>query len=282
MKKRHIALAVYLVIFKIIVIASLIYIGYSLVEIKTGLVQTQNAQTDLQKQITENQQNTQAQINEIGTSLLSTKKDLSEEISQLKADTSSDFSEVIQDVIPGVVSIGTDITQGSGFIISPEGYIITNAHVLSGGKVVKVLTYEDKRWIPAQLVGYDSIMDIAIIKIPGDNYKYLTFESSSNLQVGEKAIALGNPLGLSFSVSEGIISALNRQGPNQLPAYIQIDVPLNRGNSGGPLVSKKGKVIGVNNFKLQNSENLGFALESDYAIETINTIFENQNLTVSV
>ena len=114
------------------------------------------------------------------------------------------------------------------------------------------------------------------------NYNYLKFDDSSKLQVGEKTIAIGNPLGLSFSVSEGIISALKREGPNNIPAYIQIDVPLNRGNSGGPLINKNGKVIGINNFKLQNSENLGFSLESNYAVEAINKIFSENNLTIRI
>jgi len=284
MERKHIIAGFSIVfVIKIILIIAIVYLALTLISVKNELkTEISNTQKVLEDKINENQQNTQSQINEISTSLLSTKKDLSAEISQLKADTSSDFSAVIQEVIPGVVSVGTDISQGSGFIISPEGYVITNAHVLSDGKIIRVLTYNDERWIPGELVGYDQTMDIAIIKIPDGTYNYLKFDDSSKLQVGEKTIAIGNPLGLSFSVSEGIISALKRDGPNNIPAYIQIDVPLNRGNSGGPLINKNGKVIGINNFKLQNSENLGFSLESNYAVESINKIFQDQNLTVSV
>src|SRR3989344_2071368 len=284
MERKHIIAGFSIVfVIKIILIIAIVYLALTLISVKNELkTEISNTQKVLEDKINENQQNTQSQINEISTSLLSTKKDLSAEISQLKADTSSDFSAVIQEVIPGVVSVGTDISQGSGFIISPEGYVITNAHVLSDGKIIRVLTYNDERWIPGELVGYDQTMDIAIIKIPDGTYNYLKFDDSSKLQVGEKTIAIGNPLGLSFSVSEGIISALKRDGPNNIPAYIQIDVPLNRGNSGGPLINKNGKVIGINNFKLQNSENLGFSLDSNYAVEAINKIFQDQNLTVSV
>ncbi len=284
MEHKHIVTGFSIVfIVKIALIIAIIYLAITLIDVKNELKgDIQNTQKVLEDKINENQQNTQSQINEISTSLLNTKNDLSDEITKLKADTSSDFSAVIQDVIPGVVSVGTDISQGSGFIISSDGYVITNAHVLSGGKLIRVLTYEGQNWIPGELVGYDETMDIAIIKIPDKNYDSLEFEDSSKLQVGEKAIAIGNPLGLSFSVSEGIISALKREGPNNVPAYIQIDVPLNRGNSGGPLVSKRGKVIGINNFKLQNSENLGFALESDFAVESINTIFSTNNLTIRI
>jgi len=214
--------------------------------------------------------------------LLTTKSDISTQLNEIKAEAGSDFSGIIAGVIPGVVSVGTDVAQGSGFIITSDGYIITNAHVLSGGHYVRVLTYESDSWQSASLIGYDTTMDIAIIKIIGTGHDYLSFGDSDDLVIGEKVIALGNPLGLSFSVTEGIISGLNREGSNEIPAYIQIDAPLNRGNSGGPLINKKGKVIGINNFKIQGGENIGFALESNYAVDTINEIFKNQNLTISV
>ncbi|MEM3113377.1 MAG: trypsin-like peptidase domain-containing protein [Candidatus Pacearchaeota archaeon] len=287
MQKKHIIAGFSIVfVIKILLIASIIYLSFTLItiknELKTDINDIKNTQKILEDKINENQQNTQAQINEISSSLLSTKKDLSEEISQLKADTSSDFSSVIQNVIPGVVSVGTDVSQGSGFIISQDGYVVTNAHVLSRGRYIRILIYEDEKWIPGKLIGYNETMDIALIKIPGTSYNFLEFDDSSTIQVGEKAIAIGNPLGLSFSVSEGIISALHRGGPNNIQAYIQVDTPLNRGNSGGPLINKRGKVIGINNFKLQGSENLGFALESNYAVETINEIFEAANLTIKI
>ena len=281
-KKHHIAFAIYLLIFKILIISSLIYIAYNLIEIRTDLELTKQNQQQLEAQIDSNQQNLQSQIVEISSSLLTVKKDFSNEISEIKASASSDFSGIIEDVIPSVVSIGTDISQGSGFLISNEGYIVTNYHVLEGARYAKVLRYESNEWVLAQPIGYDPILDIAIIKISGNNFDYLEFDDSDNIKVGEKTIALGNPLGLSFSVTEGIVSALNRAGPNDLKAYIQIDTPLNPGNSGGPLVNKQGKVIGINNFKLQNSENLGFALESNYAVESINNILAKQNQTARV
>ncbi|MBI2628757.1 trypsin-like peptidase domain-containing protein [Candidatus Pacearchaeota archaeon] len=282
MGKIHITITSVTIVLQIVMIASLVYLVINMIEIKNSIELTINkTKTDLEKQITDNQVTNQQQIQEVTTNLMSTKASLSNQISEIKADTSSDFSGVIQDVIKGVVSVGTDISQGSGFIISNEGYVITNAHVLSGGRYARVLTYESDSWRPAQLIGYDNDMDIAILKIQG-NYDSLEFDNSDEVQVGEKAIALGNPLGLSFSVSEGIISAVNRLGPNNQPIYFQIDVPLNRGNSGGPLVNKRGKVIGVNNFKLQNAENLGFALESNYAKEAINKIFAEQNLSISI
>ena len=223
----------------------------------------------------------QSQINEISASLFTVKEGIDQEIAQLKAQTSNDFSGIIEDVIPSVVSVGTDVSQGSGFIVSEDGFIITNAHVLEGGAYVRILTYESDQWQSAELIGYNATLDIAVLKAQGNSFEPIDFDSSE-VKVGEKAIALGNPLGLSFSVTEGIISALDRTGPNEIPAYIQIDVPLNPGNSGGPLVSKQGRVIGINNFKIQGSENLGFALESEYAVNTINDILGINNESLRV
>ncbi|MFA5020126.1 MAG: trypsin-like peptidase domain-containing protein [Candidatus Pacearchaeota archaeon] len=282
LKKSHkIGVSIFLIV-KIMLIIAVIYLAQTLISLKYELKNEINqSHSQLQTKILENQQQTQGQINELRNSLLSTKSTLTQEISQLKADANNDFSGVISDVIKGVVSVGTDVSQGSGFIISENGYIITNAHVLYDAHYVKVLTYESTQWTNAELIGYNEVIDIAILKIPGQHDK-LAFGDSSTLKVGEKAIALGNPLGLSFSVTEGIISALNREGPNNLPVYIQIDVPLNSGNSGGPLVSKNGEVIGINNFKVSGGENIGFALESDTAVETINNIFKSQNVSIRV
>ncbi|HLD98067.1 MAG TPA: trypsin-like peptidase domain-containing protein [Candidatus Nanoarchaeia archaeon] len=279
MSKLHYTLTTINLILNVIIIISLILMLQNVSLIKSDLKDTK---VYFEEGIIENQRQTQDQISQLTENILLTQSDLELQISQLKAETSADFSGIIQNVIPGVVSVATDISQGSGFIISEDGYVITNAHVLSGGRYARVLTYDDLQWINAELVGYNTEMDVAILKIPDNNYDYLSFGDSSNLKVGEKAIALGNPLGLSFSVSEGIISGLDRIGPNNLPIYIQIDTPLNRGNSGGPLVSKEGKVIGINNFKLQGSENLGFALESDEAVKTINAIFSQQSISLEV
>ena len=284
MKKIHVFGLSALVIVKIIIIVSIIYLAHSLIiikyELKEELNQTRNEISKLNEQINLNQAQTQSQIMEISNNILSTKKDLTTQFNNLKAST-SDFSGVIQETIPSVVSVATDISQGSGFVVDNQGYIVTNAHVLSGGRYAKVLTYESKNWERAQLIGYNLEMDVAVLKID-ENIPALEFEDINNVNIGEKAIAIGNPLGLSFSVTEGIISSINRVGPNELPAYLQIDVPLNPGNSGGPLINKNGKVIGINNFKISGGENIGFALESNYANEAINGIFEIQNLTLRI
>ena len=238
------------------------------------LEKTNNAlefyQEELNKKIDTNKIETQSNINELAKNLLEIQSSLEKKIGTIQAETSADFSGIIKEAAKSVVTVKTDIAQGSGFIIKPTGYVITNYHVLknagaasittSGGEVKKVF-----------LVGYNPEMDLALLKIQG-NYPNLEFESSKNVEIGEKVIAIGNPLGLSFSVSEGIVSGKNRVGENNLPAYIQTDAALNPGNSGGPLINTRGKVIGINNFKVQGGEGLGFALESDYIISGVNDI----------
>lgn len=195
------------------------------------------------------------------------------EIEFLKS-SGGDFSKVIESAVKGVVSIGTDTSTGTGFFVSSNGYVVTNFHVVDEGKNIAVLTY-DKNIIPASLVGYDEQRDLAVLKVEG-KFDYLELANSDEIQVGKKVIAIGNPLGLSFSVTEGIISALERAGPNGLKEYLQTDVPLNPGNSGGPLIDLTGKVVGVNNFKAGSAESIGFALESNVVRSKINEIVKSE------
>ena len=235
-------------------------------------------QKTLDKKININDAETQSKINQLTESLFSVETSIEIEISNLKAKTSADFSGIIKKTIGSIVSVKTNVAQGTGFIITSDGYVVTNAHVLSGATFANAITI-DKKTLLMTLIGYDTNLDLALLKIEGD-YSFLEFESSDNVEIGEKVIAIGNPLGLSFSVSEGIVSAKNRLGQNNLPAYIQTDAALNPGNSGGPLINTEGKVIGINNFKIQG-ENLGFALESDYIISGINSIAE-QNINITI
>jgi len=231
----------------------------------------------IDSEITELKIDTQSKINELTQNIINTQESLGQtinsldtELSQLKASTSADFSGIIEDAIPGVVTIRTDVAQGTGFIIDEQGYIVTNAHVLSGGRKIYAITSEQKA-ITAELIGYNENFDVALLNIPG-TYSFLELDDSDSVQVGENVIAIGNPLGLQFSVSEGIVSAIHRPGPNEEEAYIQTDAALNPGNSGGPLINKKGKVIGINNFKIGDGESLGFALESNYIEDIVNAI----------
>lgn len=235
---------------------------------------------ELSNRIENLQTDTQSKLNELTNSLIEIESSLEEtqttleknqeELTKLKASTSSDFSGIIEDAIKSVVTVRTDVSQGTGFLITSDGYIVTNAHVLSGGKEVYVLDYEQNKRT-TEFIGYDATLDIALLKISG-NYDYLELGDSDDIDVGEKVIAIGNPLGLQFSVSEGIVSGVDRLGPNDIEAYIQTDAALNPGNSGGPLINTQGDAIGINNFKVSDGESLGFALESNYIEEAVNGI----------
>lgn len=238
--------------------------------IRTGQLSKDLNQTNAE--LMNYQKDSSSKINQLSESLKSTQSSLSSQLAEMKASTSSDFSGIIENSIPSVVTIITDVSQGTGFIINKNGYIVTNAHVLSGAHYAKATTSAQKTY-NSDLIGYDLIMDIALLQIPG-NYDALILGNSDEIKIGEKVIAIGNPLGLQFSATEGIVSAVNRVGKNNLPAYIQTDVALNPGNSGGPLIDTDGKVIGINNFKIGGSENIGFALESNYIRNTINDISE--------
>jgi S1-C subfamily serine protease len=236
----------------------------------------------LDKKISNLQTDTQSKLNELSTSVLSTENELKtlgsqvgsidQEMVTLKASASSDFSGIIESAVKSVVTIKTDIAQGSGFIVADGGYVVTNAHVIEGASAAAIITYDGQSH-SVSVIGKDGNMDIALLKINDTGYNPLKLGNSNNVQVGEKVIAIGNPLGLQFSVSEGIISAVDRAGTNNLNAYLQTDASLNPGNSGGPLIDVNGEAIGINNFKISGSENIGFALESNYIKKTVNNIY---------
>lgn len=219
--------------------------------------------------INANNEEFQNKINELTESLMKSEEVLKKEIGSIQAETSSDFSGIIEQALGSVVSIRTNVAQGTGFLVSNDGFIVTNAHVLSGARYAQSID-SNQNIEDLSLIGYDLDLDLALLKLDGET-GYLELGDSDDIKVGEKVIAIGNPLGLSFSVSEGIVSGVDRVGDNNLPAYIQTDAALNPGNSGGPLINTEGKVIGINNFKI-SGENLGFALESNYIKKTINKI----------
>jgi len=278
MKKHH---KVVLGSFGTIIIIFMVIVGILL----NGLIVKQQLNhNEVTNKIDSLQADTQAKLNQLTFNLIEAQTriknlnqdlgNIDEEFSLLKASASSDFSGIIEDAIQSVVTVKTDIGQGTGFIIHEEGYIVTNAHVLSGGTKLYVLDYEQNQ-IETAFVGYNSKFDIALLKITGD-FKELTLGDSNNIQIGEKVIAIGNPLGLQFSVTEGIISGVHRIGINNIEAYIQTDAALNPGNSGGPLIDQEGEIIGINNFKISGGESLGFALESNYLKDIINEIAQQE------
>jgi Do/DeqQ family serine protease len=153
---------------------------------------------------------------------------------------------------------------GSGFIISGDGQILTNAHVVDGADTVSV-TLKDGRSFQGKVLGKDELTDVAVVKIQADNLPTVAVGNSEQLQPGDWAIAIGNPLGLDNTVTTGIISATGRSS-NQIGAsdkrveFLQTDAAINPGNSGGPLLNASGEVIGMNTAIIQRAQGLGFAI----------------------
>jgi len=238
--------------------------------VKTDL----NAQVDLLENLLQTaQKENQEKITGLSVSIDKVEKDSNLKLDELKQEVnniniqSADFSAIVDDVLVSVVSVATNNGQGSGAIISADGYIVTNNHVVEGAAQIKVLAYKGDIY-DANLIGSNKDSDIAVLKIDG-NFKALDFGDSNDIRVGEKVIALGNPGGLDFTVTEGIVSAIRQA--NGI-TYIQTDVPINPGNSGGPLVNKKGEIIGINNFKIRDFEGLGFAIASNIVKDSVDQI----------
>ncbi|WP_303673956.1 trypsin-like peptidase domain-containing protein [Vampirovibrio chlorellavorus] len=154
--------------------------------------------------------------------------------------------------------------NGSGMILSKDGYILTNNHVVSTADKMTV-TLNDGRQFPARLIGRDAVSDVAVIKIDAPNLVPVSLGTSDKLRPGEWVIAIGSPLGFDHTVTLGIVSALSRRVPdlNTNMSFIQTDAAINPGNSGGPLVNLKGEVIGINTAISGRGQNIGFAIPVD-------------------
>ncbi|MFA5576629.1 MAG: trypsin-like peptidase domain-containing protein [Tissierellaceae bacterium] len=170
---------------------------------------------------------------------------------------------------------------GSGLIVDSNGYILTNSHVVADGnaKSVSVL-FENGDKKPARLMWNDSILDLAIVKVEATNLPIAELGDSDQVEIGELAVAIGNPLGLEFqrTVTSGIISGLHRaiqvSRNNIIEDLIQTDASINPGNSGGPLLNSKGQVIGINTAKIKTAEGLGFSIPINQAKTVIEEVIE--------
>src|SRR5271155_1558263 len=171
---------------------------------------------------------------------------------------------------------------GSGVIISPDGYIVTNNHVINGAVDIRV-TMTDRRILPAKLIGADPLTDLAVIKIDGTNLPSVPLGDSTQLHPGQTVLAFGNPLGFRFTVTRGIVSALNRPNPyaadRRSPGeFIQTDAAINPGNSGGPLVNAHGEVVGINTFLVSSNgsfSGMGFAIPTQIVEPTVETLIRD-------
>jgi len=175
---------------------------------------------------------------------------------------------------------------GSGVIISPDGYIVTNNHVIDGAVDIRV-TMSNRKTMNAKLVGADPLTDLAVLKVDGGSLPSIPLGDSTALHPGQTVLAFGNPLGFRFTVTRGIVSALNRPNPYSDNArkpgeFIQTDAAINPGNSGGPLVNAHGEVVGINTFLVSSTgafSGMGFAIPAQIVKPTVDTLIRDGKVT---
>ena len=200
-------------------------------------------------------------VNEVGPAVV--RIDASRTVSQRIPDVFGD-RQFFGGRVPQGGQERTERGLGSGFIVSDDGRIITNAHVVDGADTVTV-TLKDGRILDGRVLGSDPVTDIAVIKVDERNLPTVTLGNSDQLQPGEWSIAIGNPLGLDNTVTVGIVSAVGRSSnqvgvPDKRVEFIQTDTAINPGNSGGPLLNQEGEVIGVNTAIISGAQGLGFSI----------------------
>jgi serine protease Do len=172
------------------------------------------------------------------------------------------------------------MSSGSGFFVSPDGFIVTNNHVIENAEEIKVVLKDGKE-LKATLVGRDEGTDLAVIRVEGHDYPYVNFEDRARPRVGDWVLAVGNPYDLGGTATAGIVSAYNRDIGEKFVDYIQIDAPINRGNSGGPTFDTYGRVIGVNTAIFSpsgGSVGIGFDIPADIAESVTKQLMEGHKI----
>ncbi len=218
-----------------------------------------------------------------------TTKDIKTIISQSVKKAELSIPEIVEKVTPSVVGVSSTLSKGkatgSGIIMTADGYIVTNAHVVDGAENVTILLDSQNEY-EAEIIGSDAQTDIAVLKISADEkITPAEFGNSDELVVGETAVAIGNPLGFEFysTVTSGIISGLDRELTieDKLLRLIQTDAAINGGNSGGALVNSFGQVIGISSAKIVtiDAEGMGFAIPINDALPIIHELINNGYVT---
>ncbi len=189
------------------------------------------------------------------------------------------FRRFFGEAVPMPPPERTEEGIGSGFVINPNGQILTNAHVVSDADTVTV-TFPDGRTLEGKVLGSDPATDIAVVQVPAQNLPSVTLGRSEQVQPGQWAIAIGNPLGLQETVTVGVISATNRSGrdigvSDKRIGFIQTDAAINPGNSGGPLLNARGEVVGINTAIIGGAQGLGFAIPIDDAQRIAQELIRN-------
>lgn len=253
--------------------------------IKQDLAEQKTAASGITSQFSSLQKETQTklvditgQLNRAESEREKTLEEFGKQLKQVSAD-SSDFSAIVQDAMDSVVSVETLTGKASGIIIREDGYLVTSKHVVGDARGVVVQLYNKNSQqhdrLTAQIVGTNEVYDVAVLKIDAGakKLKALPMGNSKNVKLGEKVFALGNPGAIGFTATEGIISAVDRYVGN-IP-YLQTDSPINIGNSGGPLVNRRGEMVGMNTLKIAGYEGISLALPVYIVQGAANTIIKN-------
>ena len=170
------------------------------------------------------------------------------------------------------------MSSGSGFFISADGYVLTNHHVIDGAERIEVVLHNERR-LRAKLIGSDPATDLALLKVSGGRFSYVDLKKAGSPKVGDWVIAIGNPFGLGATATAGIVSAYGRDLGSAFVDYVQIDAPINRGNSGGPSFDAQGRLVGVNTAILSPSGGnvgIGFAIPADTARSVADRLIARQ------
>jgi len=234
--------------------------------------------SQLQKQVTSSRDQSSEQLSTALQDILGKVKEIEERSEKVEQRVSTvaveggDWSGIVDQVMPGIVSIRAGNMVGSGFFVTEEGLLVTNLHVVANAPDIKVVT-ADRVNYRATLLIFDEIADLALLRLvtPRKDFEFLTFGDSDAVNIGDPIAAIGSPGGYEFSVSKGVIGAKERrEGGTHL---FQLDVSINPGNSGGPVINKAGAVIGIavgyRELEILGLDRIGFAIQSNYAKEKI-------------
>ena len=239
--------------------------------------------TQLEQAVSVTQQQSETQLSTALADIIASVKDVQQRSTEVErkvqtvAADNGDFSGVVEQATSSVLSIQAGMTIGSGFFITPEGLVVTNFHVVQGAPDIKLIT-SNKVTYRATLLSYDEAADLALLRLvtPSQDFPFLQFANSDEVEAGEPVVAIGSPGGYKFSVSKGVISSKERRDSGI--DLFQLDISINPGNSGGPVLDRRGKVVGIavgyRELEVFGLERMGFAIQSNFAKQKIDKMRE--------